>query len=87
MDQIKNSITEDITKLRLWFKVREKIMDQYQDKKLEARRTKRIQSPNVIALSFSPCVLLSGNKHLDNMANCPAKAAYGFMDLDTRTAK
>ena len=28
-----------------------------------------------------------GNKHLDNMANCPAKAAYGFMDLDTRTAK
>merc|ERR1712130_587383 len=29
----------------------------------------------------------AGNKHLDNMANCPAKAAYGFMDLDTRTAK
>ena len=28
-----------------------------------------------------------GNKHLDNMANCPAKAAYGFMDLDKRTAK
>ena len=31
--------------------------------------------------------LFAGNKHLDNMANCPAKAAYGFMDLDTRTAK
>ena len=32
-------------------------------------------------------IFFTGNKHLDNMANCPAKAAYGFMDLDTRTAK
>ena len=43
--------------------------------------------PKVNFFSLNKKALLSGNKHLDNMANCPAKAAYGFMDLDTRTAK
>jgi glutathione S-transferase kappa 1 len=28
----------------------------------------------------------AGNRHLDNMANCPSKAAYGWMDVQTRTA-
>ena len=41
----------------------------------------------IIFLWRDRLIFFTGNKHLDNMANCPAKAAYGFMDLDTRTAK